>query len=277
MFGAIKHLFQPKRPAAATAAAAAPAPAPAPAPAAPAVESLHWPGTGMFAVAAVDESYYREGIARMARNEPGKAAMMFCTARLVPEALNPHDANAAAVYVGEAKVGHLARDLAVLFRASLARLGHQDAPETTCDAVILNGLVADGEAYEYSVELDLPLDGDAPTLAVPKFHEAVRQDPDPPLRPRAAGLYEVTVWMPHDALDSMDKKQRVESWTTDHWDSINYYLRNRQGIGLGFKVLDVPKALHADLFGDHEPAVNVMAIDGRAVTLLFKRRSGIAG
>ena len=264
MIGVIKRLFNP-RPSIAGGVEAVERQGPS--------ESLHWGATGLFRLSAVGESYYREALVRIAKNEPGKGAMAFCTARLVPEDLNPHDKNAVAVYVGEFKVGHLARDTAVEFRAALSRLEHRSLPQTTCDAVILNGLVADGRMYEYSIELDLEPNGEPPTPAIPKYFKVERRDFEPPLKSQGVGLYEVAAWMPQEALDNMDKRQRVESWTTDHWDTINYYLRNRQGIGLGFKVLAVPKELHRKLFGAGEPEVAVMRVEGRTVTLLFKRVS----
>lgn len=262
MFGAIKHLFQPTRNTANSAQVVEPTPP---------SESLHWPASGMFQVQVVDESYYRDAISHVAQNEDGKTAMVFCTARLVPEDSNPHDQNAVAVYFEDAKVGHLSRQSAIEFRSALSRFENRTLSETTCDAVITNGLVADGEAYEYSIELDLELHGDVPQLMIPKYFEVARQDSSPPLQPRSAGLFEITVWLPHNALGNMHKKQHVESWTTEHWDSINYYLLNRQGIGLGHKLVEIPKATHARLFGEQEPEVSVVTIEGRTVTLLFKR------
>jgi len=261
MLGAIKHLFQPNRHVANSAQTIEPAPA---------TQSLHWPASGAFRVPVVGEAHYRNAIARVAQNAPGKAAMTFCTARLVPEDLNPHDENAVAVYFGDAKVGYLARETAIDFRSKLARHDQRSLPQTTCDAAVVNGLVADGKAYDYSIELDLELDGDLPRLAIPTYLEVSRRDPAPPLRARGAGLFDVTVWLPHDALHDMDKRQRVEPWTTAHWDSVNYYLRNSRGIGLGHKVVAVPKNLHATWFEDREPEVTVVAVKGRWLTLLFK-------
>lgn len=261
MYGAIKQLFEPNR------RLAKPAPTDDSAP----QRFLHWRASGAFQVPVVGEAHSREVIAGVAQNKPGKTAMTFCTARLVPEDLNPYDQNAVAVYIGNSKVGHLARERAVELRAALARLGQPSLPQTTCDAAIVNGLVADGKAYDYSIELDLDLAGTLPRLSFPQYSEVVRRDSTPPLQGRGVGLFEVTVWLPYAALHDMDKRQRVKSWTTEHWDTVNYYLRNTRGIGLGHKVVAVPKKVHAKLFGDREPEVTVLAIEGRNVTLLFKR------
>lgn len=261
MYGAIKQLFEPSRRAAKPAMADSTSP----------VRSLHWRPSGTFQVPMIGDAHGRDVIAGIAQNKPGKTAMAFCTARLVPENLNPHDPNAVAVFIENARVGYLARERAAELRAALARLDHAHLPQTTCDAVILNGLVADGKAYDYSVELDLDLISTLPQLSFPQFAEVVRRDPTPPLQTRGTGLFEVTVWLPHAAIHDLDNLQRVKSWTTEHWDTVNYYLRNTRGIGLGHKVMAVPKKLHEKLFGDKEPQVTVLAIEGRNVTLLFKR------
>ena len=259
MFGAIKHLFQPTWNTAHSGQAVEPTQA---------SESLHWPASGMFPVQVVGESYYRDSIFHIAQNEAGKTAMAFCTARLVPEDSNPHDPNAVGIYIGDAKVGHLSRQAAIEFRSALSRL--ESRAETTCDAAITKGLVADGEAYEYSIELDLELEGGVPQLVVPQYFEVTRADSSASLQPRGAGLFETTAWLPREAMDNMHKKLRVDSWTTEHWDSINYYLPNRQGIGLGHKLVAIPKTTHARLFGEKEPDASVVTIEGRKVTLLFK-------
>ena len=262
MYAAIKQLFEPhRRVDKLTTADVSDPPA----------RSLHWRPSGAFQVPMVGEAYGREVIAGVAQNKPGKTAMAFCTARLVPEDMNPHDQDAVAVYIANAKVGHLPRERAADLRAALARLGQPSLPPTTCDAAIVNGLVADGKAYDYAIELDLDLLGTLPQLSFPQYPEVVRRDPTPSLQARGVGLFEVTVWLPHAALHDMDQQQRVKSWTTEHWDTVNYYLRNTRGIGLGHKVVSVPKKIHAKLFGDREPQVSVLAIEGRNLTLLFKR------
>ncbi|MDM0109926.1 hypothetical protein QTH97_33800 [Variovorax sp. J22R24] len=145
-------------------------------------------------------------------------------------------------------------------------------PPAAQDAVILNGMTLGDTTYDYSVELDFTMEDELPGPALPKYAVPQREETMPPLRSRGVGLYEATAWLPQDALGNMHKQQAVESWTTDDWDRINYYVLNKQNIGLGHKLVAVPKDMHAQLFGENEPVVTVLAIEGRRVALLFKRQ-----
>jgi hypothetical protein len=55
----------------------------------------------------------------------------------------------------------------------------------------------------------------------------------------------------------------VDSWTTDHWDTVNYYVSNKAGLGIGHKLFGIPKPEHRELFGEFEPEADIMSIEGR--------------
>jgi hypothetical protein len=65
----------------------------------------------------------------------------------------------------------------------------------------------------------------------------------------------------------MDARKKIHTWTTDGWDTINYYVLNSQGIGLGHKLFSVSKADHARLFGNVAPTANFKSIVGRSAII----------
>lgn len=261
MAGVIIQLVQPRRRASAPAVIVPPPTA-----------SLHWAATGKFEVAAVGESFCPDAIAGIARNAPGKNAMAFCTARLVLDDLNAHDPNAVAVYIGEARVGFLAKERAVQFRTAIAGLAPHDMSLTTCDAVILKGVVAEERQYEYAVELDLTVGGTAPVMGFPKYPKVVRYD-ELGLRVVDVGLFGATVWLPHEAMDIADQHQSVYTYANEGWDTVAYFLENKYRIGMGHRLMAESKERHWDLFGDYEPNIEVMKIEGRWMHLLVKRQT----
>ena len=71
-------------------------------------------------------------------------------------------------------------------------------------------------------------------------------------------------------------EQSVTSWTTDHWNTVNFYADNRKGIGLGFKVFEIPKAQYSAIFGQGEPQAILEALNGRVAVLRIRATSSDA-
>lgn len=224
-------------------------------------EMGYWPQSGLFPIKVVGTRFYRESIARVAQNPQGESALVFCNASLVPECNNPYDAQAVLVAVGSEKVGHLSRDLASAFRERLCSFG-LDGEQTQCRAVISAGLEAQEKIYDYVVELDLDL-ALQPTAAESQAESVDRRDSNFCLESQGDGKYLVRVWLGEGVLDNMHKRKKVHAWTTEGWDTINYYVLNSQGIGLGHKLFSVPKADHFRLFGSVAPIVSFKSITGR--------------
>lgn len=229
-----------------------------------------WPGDMMFSVPVRGTEYYRDGIAEVAMNAPGKAALVYCAAVLVPEDSNPHDSNAVSVWVDSVQVGHLPREYASEFRQRLHAAGIPGAV-TTCDALITKGLVTEERQYAYCVELDLGTDAVPEASLHPTWGHAERLDPEPVFQPQADGSYTTTVLLERDALTDADKHLRVHCWTTAHWSTVNYYLFNRQHIGLGHRLFGVPKEQHEQMFGPGGADVTIEAVRHRVAAIRLKR------
>lgn len=223
----------------------------------------------MFSVPARGTEYYRDAIAEIAKNEPGRPALVYCAAVLVPDYGNPHDENAVSVWVDGAQVGRLPREYAPEFRKRLLAAGIAGAV-TTCDALITKGLVTEDSQYAYCVELDIGTDPAPESCLQPTWASTQRLDPDPVFQLHEDGSYTTTILLDRDALADADKHLRVDSWTTEHWSSINYYLLNRQHIGLGYRLLGVPKVQHKQMFGTGDAVVTVESIKHRTATLRLR-------
>lgn len=262
MFAFFKSLFGEKPPQLPALASMTPA-----APRREDSRELHWPAVGMFPVTAAGVSYHLEALAKLAGNPPGKPALVFCTARLDPEPSNPNDANAVAVWIAGEKVGCLPREYTTHFRGLFAKFGLTVEP-TTCDAVISNGLLVEGKQYSYTIELDIAGDV-APTSSTPSYPHLSRENTDPVFQRQDDGSYLVTVRVvrANEVLGNMHKHRRMGSWTTGHWSTINYYVANPQGIGLGHKLFEISKPTHQEMFGTSEPHAEIVSIDGLSVTV----------
>jgi hypothetical protein len=70
----------------------------------------------------VGESHYRGAIERAAGGARREGVKVVAWAALIPERDNPYDANAVAVHIEGAKVGHLSREEAANFRPLLERI-----------------------------------------------------------------------------------------------------------------------------------------------------------
>lgn len=228
--------------------------------------SLHWPPKGVFPVSVVGEDYRRETLAGLARNPPGKPALVYCTATLVPEDTNPHDANAILVAVEGQHVGYLSKEFAADYRGYF-RTFNLKIQRTTCDAVICKGLVADGKTYAYAVELDLLPDLGPPEGRQPTHKSLLRMNTDPVFVKQPNGSYFVETWLSGDAFEDVDDRADVSTWTADNWTDINYYLPNKFGAGFGHKLFQVPKDLHARMFGYTAPDIRIEVVKGRMLLL----------
>ena len=241
-------------------------------------QQLHWPGSGSFPLEVVGETYHREAIAQIARNPEGKRALVYCTASLLPETGNLHDPHAVAVLIDGKKAGYLSRDLAFVFRARLSALDIA-LRETTCDARITNGLKVDNTAYAYSIHLDVALESSAPTATQANFPVPLRKNPDSELVQGVDGRYVLSAPIEAYVLADLKEGQFLDPWTTENWSTINWYAPNRQGIGLGHRLLSIDKAVYARVFGQVEPDAVVESIDGCTVAVSLdpeRRQSKLA-
>ena len=234
---------------------------------------LHWHPTGAFSVSVVGTSYYRDAIAKLVQNLPGERSLVSCTASFVPENSNIHDSNAVMVMIEGEKVGYLLRKYAVIFRSYFEKFG-LTMQVTTCDALISNHIEEHGAQDTYRIALDLAKEPMAPTAIAPTYPIIERREliPDPPLflSKQDDGRYFVEVCLDDGIFNDMDRERRVMTWTTDHWDTINYYLCNKKNAGLGHLLLEVPKRTHKELFGDKEPDAKLEVVKGRMALVSLK-------
>ena len=228
---------------------------------------LHWQPTGQFPLYGVGTSNYEPAIAAIAQNPKGKNALVFCTASLVPENTNAYDLNAVMVVIDGQTVGYLPREYAKVFRSYFEKFG-LPIQVTTCDAVISNGLKTEDRQYGYSIELDINLEPSALTQGYPTYPCLDKRDSTPSLRKQYDGRYLIEVRLEQGVREDM--RECVDSWTTDHWDEINYYFPNSKNIGLGHKLFGVPKTLHGQLFGEYEPEVLIESLVGRTAVIAMK-------
>lgn len=225
---------------------------------------LHWPGTGLFPLKIAGSHFYRADIARVARNEPGRNSLVFCSAMLIPETNNVHDVNAVLIQIASEKAGHLSREIALELRNRLATQGIA-GQETTCDAVISAGLLTSERSYDYIVELDLDLSA-VPTNVEPTYPVPDRRDTCL-LEYQGDGRYQIDVWLEDGVLENMHKNRVIDTWTTEHWDTINYYVAHTKNCGIGHKLFSVPKKEHYHLFGNALPAAHFLSISGRRAVI----------
>nr|WP_228441912.1 HIRAN domain-containing protein [Xanthomonas campestris] len=229
-----------------------------------------WPSAGCFEVQATGSRAYRGALGAIAQNPAGQTNLTFFRVVLVPNDQNPYDSNAVAVLYRSVSVefellGHLSQALALDYRARMAALGHE-AMVSVCDAMLSGGLEASDRDYAFVLELDLDLNQIPVVRDEDVAFDPLRQPANPEFRKDADGLYRFRCWLP-GGLDGHHRKNRTKAWTTPAWDTVNYYLQNAQGIGLGSKLLSIPKDQHRAVFGDYFAEAVVEAIDKRWVTL----------
>lgn len=224
----------------------------------------YWVGDTVYAVPVVGTSHYRQHIEEIAQNPNGYRAVVFATAELRLEPNNQFDPNAVAVYIEDKKVGHLARGFAPVFRqkASLA----EECLTTFADAVITNGLRIGDKEYEYTIDLDIPQSFEFIVDPL-REHEITRGCGYPPLLKNESGDFTVDVWIPVSDFSDLHRLREVNIWTTDAWDTVNFYIMNRQGIGLGYKIYEMPKAKFEELFSIDTVQASVDLNQSRFATL----------
>lgn len=220
----------------------------------------HWPATGLFPVKIVGAHFYHSDIARIARNKVGCNALVFCTALLIPEENNFHDSNAILIKIDSEKVGHLSRDLALEFRNRLAIQG-LTGQTTTCDAVISGGIETPDKTYDYIIELDLDISTE-PTSANPTYPSIERRETCDLVR-QGDRRYLIKVWLEAGVLENMHKSKSIDTWTTDHWDTIDYYVSHTKNCGLGHKLFSIPKSEHHLLFDHTSPIASFYSLSCR--------------
>lgn len=227
-----------------------------------------WPGTGFYPVAAVGTKFHLEALRRLAQNPPGTHAFLLCAAELVPEPDNPHDSKAVAIRIDGFNVAHLAREAAPGVPSALSRAGLPADAVTLAKAVVSGGLSTPDRDYAYTIDLDIDLRRPnlvfGERLAVPSTHRLPRY---PQLESQPDGSLTARVWLPVSSHDLLHKKRGVMLWTTDEWDTVNFYADNFKRAGLGHKILEMPKCLFNKMFGDDRLEMSVEDLQGRWATL----------
>lgn len=221
----------------------------------------HWSGDGQYACSVVGESYARDALAEIAQNPPGKSALVFCSASLIPEPNNPYDSNAIGVEICGRVVGHLSRDDARAYSERLHDL-KMSSLRATAQAVVSGGLVTSAKHYDYIVQLDIAPTSTLQFGAESQNDEIVRLNDEPMLIAETPFVWSAEVWLPVPRTE-LCTELSVETWTTDRWDLVNFYVLNRQRIGLGFKLLGVPKPQYLEQFGGRELDMSLEPTSGR--------------
>lgn len=121
----------------------------------------HVEADGAFNLEIVGESRYQQALEQLAGGRQDGGVQVQCTAALVLEDSNPHDAKAVRVDIEGRTVGYLTRRNARDLRAQMARIGVTSTRLTT-PALIVGGWTArEGEDPGYfGVKLDLPMGDD---------------------------------------------------------------------------------------------------------------------
>jgi hypothetical protein len=113
---------------------------------------------GTYSLDVVGENHYQSSLNQICGGKTKAGHKLECEAHIVPDDNNPFDANAMAVYIGGLKVGHLSRDNAKLWRATLRKTyGH--VVTVKCPAVIVGGWRRERKTHidegHYGVKLDI--------------------------------------------------------------------------------------------------------------------------
>jgi hypothetical protein len=111
-----------------------------------------WPGPETFDVEVVGESHYQSNLRKIAGPQSEEGVRVECTAILVLEVGNPHDANAVRVDIGTLTVGYLKRTEAPAVRQALAGAGIASGGAVEVAALIVGGR----NDQNYGVWLDIP-------------------------------------------------------------------------------------------------------------------------
>ncbi|MEO8024037.1 HIRAN domain-containing protein [Polaromonas sp.] len=226
----------------------------------------HWESTGTFQVAVAGTSHYRAAIESIALNQSGTAALAICLVYLEFDNQNQHDPNAVRVMVRGQMVGHLPAVYAKTYRSYLSELPPH-IKHVSAAAAITGGLRTSDRAYEYSIELDIPDSLKMYPLSEPMSDEVIRANGYAPLVESSTGIFTAKVWVPTPDFNDLHKQRRVQEWTTGAWETVNFYALNRQGIGLGYKLYEIPKVQYASLFQGQPTSATLELGAGRFATL----------
>lgn len=233
-----------------------------------------WKPVAQYGTRVAWTSRYRDALDALAQNRKGRTSLTFFLAILYPENHDEHDPDAVVVMTRQSPpevLGYLPRETAAIYRERMKEAGYM-LMTSACEAVLSGGLVAPDTTYDYVLEVDLEM-STAPSPDHLVIHPELHQiDAYPELKKDGKGDYQFKVWLPRDALDNIKSDHRAHGWTTDSWNTVNYYLMNRQGIGLGHKVLSVPKAKHVYVFGEERADVIVEEISRRWITLRLEKK-----
>lgn len=210
-------------------------------------------GDDSFMCECTGESYRWQALQAIARNEIGQSALVFCMADLVPEPLNPHDANAVGVWIEGAHVAFIPKGLAPAVGAAISSAG---LARVMVRAVITKGLRTPERYYSFRVELDF--DPKSPSFAAGPRPAVSRGTAHVRLPSDGSAGERWRVWLDQEVLDVVEAGYGLMSWTTPHWDTVNFYAENEQRIGLGYCVLKLPKRAGLETF-----SALVEKVDGR--------------
>lgn len=87
----------------------------------------------------VGESHYQDNLWRIAGGRSSHRVDVPVGVVLIPEANNPHDANAISVWINGLQVGHLPRDLAAAYRPGLVALQNRERKPIALNARVIGG------------------------------------------------------------------------------------------------------------------------------------------
>lgn len=232
-----------------------------------------WKPRGIYGINAAWTSRFRREIDEWAKNPDGTTNVVSSLVVLYPDKDNAADPNAILVTtpVSPPKLlGYLPREQAALYRKRMADAGYVHMI-SACEATLTGGLDIEDRSYDYTLELDLDMSEDPHPEHLVVNPQTVRHPAIPEFKPDEQGVYRFRCWLPRDAVGMLHPQGRTKGWTTDGWDTINYYLANSKGLGLGFKVLSVPKADHARVFGGAPVNAVIEEIKHRWVTLRLEK------
>lgn len=126
------------------------------------------------------------------------------------------------------------------YRKRMAEAGYMHMI-SACEATLTGGLDIEDRSYDYILELDLDMSEDPHPEHLMVNPQTVKRPAIPDLKPDEHGAYRFKCWLPHDAVGFLHPKGRTMGWTTDSWNTINYYLANAKGIGLGSRSCQCPR------------------------------------
>jgi hypothetical protein len=232
--------------------------------------SLFWPSTGRFDQPVVGTRAFREQIARFAKNPDDLSAHVLFVANLVPENENPQDDQAVCIQVGGQNLGYLSRQEARSYRERLVTSGISAQPLSVY-ALLASGFNANGKQYEYRMVLDIPSWPAMPQAGALSCPAVVRNDTSLRTKQVRRGRYEVEAWLSAGAINDVHRKRLIKRWTTRDWNTINYYLANSGGIGLGHKLFEISKTEHRKMFGSVQTLGEVVSIEGFKIVVSLRR------